>query len=184
MRYAIIAGWDAQKRVTRYNYTTDETYAKALMDRLRNGTAYPEYGFPVVLPVQKRSPKAYYAKMPAAASGTKSMQHRARFWKADPVAKKVTFDTAACHSWCTRMLRLHIDAEADRRIDKLWSPISPARAARVRAEMENGEAKAALIVKGAAIRARAMTLKKTLVIMTPEGVLALDASSGVHWAES
>ncbi|KKK49884.1 hypothetical protein LCGC14_3130550, partial [marine sediment metagenome] len=115
MAYAIIAAWDAQMRVSRYNYVETEPEAIAIVDKLRGRG-------PNALPPVKQAPNAYYVLMPPPPAGTALFQHRARFWKADPVAKTVAFDAAACHAWQSKVTGRGIDAEADWRIDRVFSP--------------------------------------------------------------
>ena len=172
--YAIIAGWDDQNRVSRYNYVEMEAEAVAIVDRLR-GVG------PDALPPAKQAAGAYYVLMPHAPDGCDDSQHRARFWVADPVSKTVSFDAAACHAWQSKMTGLMIDVEADRRADSAFSPDNPKRAARVMAEMPEGEAKVALIEKVAAVRAAAQVLKDTLAEKNPEEVRAVNSADDVHW---
>jgi len=57
MPFAIIADWDNQNRVSRYNYVETETEAIAIVDRL-HGVGDD------ALPISKQAPNAYYALMP------------------------------------------------------------------------------------------------------------------------
>jgi len=176
MPYAIIADWDAQFRVSRYNYVDTEAEAVAIVDKLR-GVGDD------ALPPAKQAPNAYYVLMPAAPAGTALFQRRARFWVADPINSTVSFDTAACHAWQSKVTSRGIDAEADRRVDKVFSPDDPSRAGRVRTEMPDGAEKIALTNRGTALRTAAQTLKDSLPAKTPEEVLAVDASDDLNWPE-
>lgn len=183
MPFAIIADWDAQFRVSRYNYVDTELNAIALVDRLQNGTAYPEHGFPDLLPLAKQAPNAYYVLMPPAPAGTALFQHRARFWVADPGTGTVSFDTVACHAWQSKGTSRGIDTEADRRIDRVFSPDDPSRAGRIREELSAGPVKTAFMVKVTALRTAAQTLKDSLAAKTPEEVLAVHPDDNIHWPE-
>jgi len=176
MSYAIIADWDAQKRVSRYNLVETEVEAIVIVDKLRGVGSD-------ALPLAKQAPNAYYALMPTAPTGTALFQHRARFWKADPVNGKVSFDTAACHTWQSKVTSRNIDAEADRRIDKVFSPDVPARAGRTRSEMPEGAEKIALTNRVAALRTAAQALKDSLAAKTPEEILAVKPDDNIHWPE-
>lgn len=176
MAYAIIANWDAQMRVSRYNYVETEAEAIAIVDKLR-GVG------PEALPPAKQAPKAYYAMMPPAPAGTALFQHRARFWVADPGNGTMTFDAAACHAWQSKVASRAIDAEADRRVDRVLSPDAPARAERVRFEMPESSEKAALMSRIQTLRTAAQTLKDSLTAMTPEKILGADFTNDVHWSE-
>ena len=176
MAFAIIADWDAQFRVSRYNYVDTELEAIAIVDRLR-GVGLD------ALPLAKQAPNAYYVLMPAAPAGTALFQHRARFWVADPIGGTVSFDTAACHAWQSKVTSRAIDAEADKRIDKMFSPSDPGRAGRIRDEMPEGAEKIALTNRVAALRTAAQALKDSLAAKTPEEVLAVDASDDLRWPE-
>jgi len=172
--YAIIAGWDDQNRVSRYNYVEMEAEAVAIVDRLR-GVG------PDALPPAKQAAGAYYVLMPDAPAGCGGSQHRARFWVADPVSKTVSFDAAACHAWQAKLTGRMIDSEADRRADKVLSPDAPSRAARVMVEMPEGAEKVALIEKVAAVRAAAVTLKGSLSEMAVDEVQRMDYSDDANW---
>ncbi len=176
MPFAIIADWDAQFRVTRYNLVETEPEAIVIVDKLR-GIGDD------ALPPAKQAPGAYYVLMPPAPAGTAPFQHRARFWKADPGSGEVSFDSVACHAWQSKATNRGIDAEADKRIDKVFSPDDPARAGRVRAEMPEGAAKIALITRVMALRTAAQTLKDSLATKTPEEVLAVAPNDSLHWPE-
>ena len=176
MPFAIIADWDAQFRATRYNLVETEPEAIAIVDRLR-GIGDD------ALPPAKQAPAAYYVLMPPAPTGTSLYQHRARFWIADPGNGAVSFDVAACHAWQSKVTNRGIDAEADRRIDRVFSPNDPSRAGRVRTEMPEGAAKIALITRVSALRTAAQTLKDSLVAKTPEEVLAVAPNDNIHWPE-
>lgn len=76
-----------------------------------------------------------------------------------------------------------VDNEADRRIDKAFSPDNPSRAGRVRDEMPPGPERVALDLRATAFRTAAQTLRDSLVSMTPEGVLAVDPTDDIHWPE-
>ena len=176
MTFAIIADWDAQFRVSRYNYVETEDEAVAIVDKLR-GIGDD------ALPPAKQAPNAYYVLMPPPPAGTALFQHRAQFWKADPVNGAVSFDAVACHAWQSKVTSQGIDAEADRRIDRVFSPDNLARAGRVRSEMSEGPGKVALMNRVTALRTAAQALKDTLVSKTPEEVLVIDVSANLHWPE-
>ena len=176
MPYAIIADWDGSNRVTRYNLVDTEPEAIAIVDNLKGTGADP-------LPPAKQAPNAYYVLMPPAPAGTGLFQHRARFWVADPVGKTVSFNTAACHAWQSKVHNKNIDVEADRRVDKAYSPGDPGRAERIRSELPDGAAKTALVTRVAALRTAAETVKDSLVTKTPEEILAVKASDEKHWPE-
>ena len=172
--YAIIAGWDDQNRVSRYNYVEMEAEAVAIVDRLR-GVG------PDALPPAKQAAGAYYVLMPDAPAGCGDSQHRARFWVADPDNSTVSFDAAACHAWQAKVTGRMIDTEADHRVDIVLSPDNPSRAGRVMAEMPEGEAKVALIEKVAAVRAAAVTLKDSLSEMAVDEVQQMSHNDDAHW---
>lgn len=174
--YAIITAWDAQLKVTRYNYVETEDEAKAIIDRVHGVGDDP-------LPPEKQVANAYYVLMPPAPAGTKAFQHRARFWKAVPGTQTMTFDTAACHDWQSKFTAHRIDNEADRRVDKACSPDNPSRADRVRQEMPAGAAMVALNTRVAAVRVAATTLKDSFGDMTPEEILTVMPSDDQHWPE-
>jgi hypothetical protein len=174
--YAIIASWDDQNRVSRYNYVETEAEAIAIVNRLR-GVG------PDALAPAKQAAGAYYVLMPHAPAGCGGSQHRARFWVADPENKTVSFDAAACHAWQSKVTGKMIDGEADRRIDIVLSPDNPSRAGRVMAEMPEGEAKVVLIEKVAAVRTAAQVLKDTLAEKNPEEVRAVNSADDSHWPE-
>lgn len=176
MTYAIIADWDAQFKVSRYNYVETENEAIALVDKL-TGRGLD------ALPLAKQAPNAYYVLMPTAPAGTAMLQHRARFWKADPVNNTVSFDTALCHAWHTDVTSRVIDAEADKRVDRVFSPNTPSRADRVRTEMPEGTKKDAFIARGVVLRTAAQTLKDSLAAKTPEEILAVNPVDNIHWPE-
>jgi hypothetical protein len=172
--YAIIAGWDDQNRVSRYNYVETEAEAVAIVDKLHG------VGLDALAPA-KQAADAYYVLMPNAPAGCGHSQHRARFWLADPDNSTVSFDAAACHAWQSKMTGKMIDTEADRRIDIVLSPDNPSRAGRVIAEMPEGEAKVALSEKVAAVRAAAATLKGSLSEMAVDEVQQIDHRDEAHW---
>lgn len=176
MAYAIIADWDGLNRVSRYNLVGTDAEAIAIVDKL-HGIG------PDALPSVKQAPNAYYVLMPPAPAGTALFQHRARFWVADPGNGTVSFDTVACHTWQSKMTSRSINAEADRRIDKVFSPGDPARADRVRAEMPEGAEKIALSNRVMVLRTAAQTLKDSLTTMTPEEILNVDVHDEIHWPE-
>ena len=176
MPYAIIADWDAQFRVSRYNLVETEPEGIVIVDKLRG------IG-PDALPLAKQAPNAYYVLMPPAPAGTALFQHRARFWKADPVNETVSFDTTACHAWQSKVTNRGIDAEADRRIDRVFSPDDPSRAERTRSELPEGPGKVALTNRVAALRTAAQALKDSLAAKTPEEILALSVNDDIHWPE-
>jgi hypothetical protein len=172
--YAIIAGWDDQNRVSRYNYVETAAEAGAIVDKL-HGVG------PDALAPAKQATNAYYVLMPDAPAGCGHSQHRARFWLADPDNSTVSFDAAACHAWQSKMTGRMIDSEADRRIDTVLSPDNPSRAGRIMAEMPEGEAKAALSEKVAAVRAAAATLKDSLSEMAVDEVQQMSHNDDAHW---
>ena len=176
MPYAVIAAWDNQFRVSRYNYVEAEAEAIAIVDKL-HGVG------PDALPPVQQAPNAYYVLMPAAPAGTAGFQHRARFWVADPVNGTVSFDTAFCHEWQSKVTSRGIDTEADIRADKIFSPDNPSRAARVKSEMPDGAKKDALVTRVAALQTTAQTLKDSLVAMTPEQVLGVKPADDARWPE-
>ena len=176
MAYAIIADWDAQMRVSRYNYVGTEAEAIAIVDKLR-GVG------PDALPLAKQAPNAYYVLMPPAPPGTALFQHRARFWVADPANAAVSFDTAACHAWQSKITSRGIDDEADRRVDKVFSPDDPQRAERIRAEIPDGAKKVALMNRVVGLRTAAQALKDSLATKTPEEVQAVNSNDDIHWPE-
>ena len=176
MVFAIIADWDAQFRVSRYNLVDTEPEAIAIVDKLR-GVG------PDALPLAKQAPNAYYVLMPTPLAGTALFQHRARFWTAIPGSSSMSFNTTLCHAWQSRVTKSTIDGEADRRIDLATSPDNPSRASRVREELPEGPTKIALITRVNALRAAAQALKDSLVAKTPEEVLAVDTSDNIHWPE-
>lgn len=205
MPYAIIAGWDAQMGVSRYNYVEAETEAQRLVERLQG--LEPSVGRKAEmrtllddpktslgkrtwaekemapLPLAKQAPNAYYVLMPPAPAGTALFQHRARFWIADPANSTVSFDTTACHAWQSKITSRAIDAEADARTDRVLSPDDPARAGRVRSEMPEGPGRAAQTNRVKALRTAAQALKDTLAAKTPEEVLAVHSDDDGHWPE-
>ncbi len=174
MPYAIIAEWDSQKRVSRYNYVDTKDEAIALVDKLRG------LG-PDALPPAKRAPNAYYVLMPPAPPGTGLFQHRARFWVADPVNGTVSFDVTACHAWQSKITNRNIDAAADKRVDNAISPDNPARAERIKSEMPDGAEKATLLSRIATIRTASQSLKDSLLTMTPEDILSMRVDGDAHW---
>ncbi len=176
MAYAIIAAWDAQMRVSRYNYVETEPEAIAIVDKLRGRG-------PNALPPVKQAPNAYYVLMPPPPAGTALFQHRARFWKADPANGAVSFDPVACHAWQSKVTSRGIDAEADKRVDKVFSPDDPARAERVRTELPEGPDKVQFFNRVAALRTAAQNLKDSLVTKTPEEILAVEPNDNFHWPE-
>lgn len=176
MPFAIIADWDAQFRVSHYNLVEIAAEAAAIVDRLRGVGPDP-------LPPAKQAANAYFVLMPPAPPGTALFQHRARFWVADPINGTVSFDTVACHAWQSRVTSRGIDAEADRRIDKVFSPDDPGRAGRIRDEVPEGPEKIELANRVAALRTEAQALKDSLVAMTPEEVLAVDPTDNLLWPE-
>ena len=172
--YAIIASWDDQNRVSRYNYVEMEAEAVAIVDRLR-GVG------PDALPPAKRAAGAYYVLMPHAPAGCGGSLHRARFWVADPENKTVSFDAAACHAFESKVIGKMVDVEADHRVDIVLSPDNPRRAGRVMAEMPEGAEKVALIEKVAAVRTAAVTLKGSLSEMAVDEVQQTDYRADAHW---
>lgn len=181
--YAIIADWDGAFNVSRYNFVDTEVHAIALVDRLVNGTPYPEFGSTLSLPSSKRAPNAYFVLMPPAPIGTENYQHRSRFWKAEPIGKTMSFDVAACHAWQTKITSIEIDTEADRRIDKVFSPNKPGRARRVRDDLPEGPTKIGMINRATALRVDAETLKTSLASLNPEEVRLVGPSNNAHWSE-
>ena len=174
MPFAITADWDSQNRVSRYNYVEAEAQAIAIVNKL-HGIGEN------ALPLAKQSPNAYYVLMPPAPAGTGLFQHRARFWKADPVNKTVSFDTVACHVWQSKVSNRQIDYEADGRIDKVFSPDNPSRADRARNETPDGSEKSVLITRVTVIRTAAQTLKDSFITKTPEELLAVKPNDDIHW---
>jgi hypothetical protein len=81
--YAIVADWDENKHVTRYNLVSTEAEAVAIVNRLHT------------LPLKDRAPKAYYVEMPSMNPGFEGFVHQAQYWIADPVSETVVFDYAA-----------------------------------------------------------------------------------------
>ena len=196
MPYAVIADWDSQMKVSRYNYVETEPEAIAIVDKLRG------IG-PNALPSTKQAPNAYYAVMPPALLGTALFQHRARFWLADPTNQQVSFDTAACHAWQSKIINRSIEAEVDLRADKVFSPDNPQRVASIRLnlitrrqELQNKgrpkwtateraewDAGDVLNTRVQALQEAAQTLKNSLDAKTPEEVLIVNPSDNVHWPE-
>jgi hypothetical protein len=109
---AIIAGWDAENKVTRSNYTETQTEAKRLVDRLhgleppveriaemqavlddpndgRNLWAAKEMS---PLPLEKQFPAAYYAEIIAPDADCAECLHLASMWDCDPVKKTVSYN--------------------------------------------------------------------------------------------
>lgn len=170
--YAIIAEWDVQNRVTRYNYVRTEVEAQAIINKLHN-----------TLPLEDRAPNAYYVLMPPVPAGYRLFKHRARFWIADPPNMTVSVDTAAVHAWQSNITSNAIDREADRRADKVFSPDNLSRANRIRAEMSSGPQKIALFDRVKALRMAAQTLKDSLVLMTAEDILDVKIYDNKHWPE-
>lgn len=196
MPYAIIADWDGSNKVTRYNFVDREIEAIAIVNRLRGVGPNP-------LPPAKQAPNAYYVLMPPAPAGTALFQHRARFWIANPTSSTVSFDTTACHGWQSKITRRVIDVEADKRVDKVFSPSDRTRAGRTElellqrrselqdigrlnwtvAQIAEWDAVTDLLNRARGLRAAAQTLKNSLTTKTPEGVLAVDPSDNRSWPE-
>ena len=111
---AIIAGWDAENKVTRYNYVETPTEAKRLVDRLR-GLEPPaeriaemqaiidDFGESVgqkawaakemlPLPLEKQASGAYYAEIIAPDAECAECLHLAPMWDCDPINKTVSFN--------------------------------------------------------------------------------------------
>ena len=109
---AIIAGWDAENKVTRYNYVETPTEAKRLVDRLhgleppveriaemqtviddpndgRNLWAAKEM---LPLPLEKQASGAYYAEITAPDADCAECLHLAPMWDCDPINKTVSFN--------------------------------------------------------------------------------------------
>ena len=155
--YAVIMAWDAQNRVSTYNYVETEAEAKRLRDRKQGkaptaarkaemqaliddptttaGVRHWATKELLPLPVEKQAPGAYYKEMPAAPVGTALFQHRARFWVADPVNKAMSFDAAACADWQRKIHGINIDSDCDERVNKVFSPDDPSRADRIKMEL-------------------------------------------------
>ncbi len=155
MPFAIIADWDAQFRVSNYNFVGTAAEATAIVNRLlglplggaeqstleaalaggnltdsellhfKNRLSKP-------LPSGKLKPNTYSILMPPAPPGTAGFQHRARFWVADPGNGLVSFDAVACHEWQSRVTGKGLDREAEVRGAKVYSPGAPGRATTVR----------------------------------------------------
>ena len=112
--WAIIAGWDAENKVTRYNYAETQTEAKRLVDRLhglepsaerieemqtviddpnegRNLWAEKEM---LPLSVEKQVSAAYYAEIIAPDAECAECLHLAAMWDCDPINKTVSFSAA------------------------------------------------------------------------------------------
>ena len=170
--YAIVADWDLQMKVSRYNYVKTEVEAQAIVEQLRNTVS-----------LEDRAPDAYYVQMPVIPIGYRSFAHRARFWIADPVAKTISVDTVAIHAWQSNATNRAITAEADSRVDKVFSPDDPQRAVRVRSELIEGPIKVVLLRRVTALRTAAQTLKDSLAAMTAEEILAVQVHDNNHWPE-
>ena len=199
--YAIIAGWDANNFVSRYNLVETEAEAQALVDRLVNGSPIPGK-FDAPLPLEKRAPGAFHAEL-AVPAGCKLFRHQARFWKCDPAAKTVAVDINAARAWRRKLMDGQIDSEASRRIDRIFSPDNPARAERVKMELiarghvlqDKGRSRWTAEEKsewGAgrakwdrmeALRAAAETFKASYAAKTPEEILAVGPNEDTHWPE-
>ena len=113
---AIIAGWDAENKVTRYNYVETPTEAKRLVDRLHGLEPSPErmaemqamiddFGESVgqkawaakellPLPLEKQVSAAYYAEITAPDAECAECLHLAAMWDCDPINKTVSFNAA------------------------------------------------------------------------------------------
>jgi hypothetical protein len=113
---AIVAGWDAENRVTRYNYAETPTEAKRLVDRLHGLEPPPErmaemqaiidnFGESVgqkawaateMLPLLpgKQVSSAYYAEIIAPNTECAKCLHLATMWDCDPINKTVSFNAA------------------------------------------------------------------------------------------
>lgn len=205
MPYAIIANWDGTFKVTRYNFVDTETEAQRLVDRLiglpppstriaemqalldepstslgKRVWAQKEM---VSLPLEKQAPNAFFTLMPTPDPGTVNLQHKARFWVANPGAGTMIFDTPACHAHFLAMKEQVIDDEADRRADFAFSPDNPERAGYIRAELRPGSKRTALDLRVDTLRTSAQTLKDSLVTKTPEEIIATDVRDDANWTE-
>ncbi len=65
----------------------------------------------------------------------------------------------------------------------VFSPDDPARAERVKSEMQDGAEKTALVSRATALRTAAQTLKDSLAAKTLEEVLAVKPDDDIHWLE-
>ena len=113
---AIIAGWDAENKVTRYNYVETLTEAKRLVDRL-HGLEPPVERIVEMqaiiddfdesvgqkawaakellpLPFEKQASGAYYAEIIAPDADCAECLHLAPMWDCDPINKTVAFNGA------------------------------------------------------------------------------------------
>ena len=170
--YAIIADWDAQLRVSRYNYVKTEIEAQAIIEQLHS-----------ILLLEDQAPNAYYVEMPLVPVGYRSFAHRARFWIANPVNGTVSIDTTAIHRWQSNITNRAVDREADKRVDKVFSPNDLLRAGRIRSELSEGAKKSVLMNRVVALRVAAQTLKESFVILTAEEILAIQVHDNIHWPE-
>ena len=190
--YAIIASWDGQNRVTRYNYVETEAEALDIVDRLRNR-----------LSVEDRAPDAYYVEMPPSVIGYEGFDHRARYWIADPANGTVSVDTAKIHSDVSAQATRRVTVDADRRIDEMFSPGDPSRAERVKlqliargqelqdkgrqnwtpAERQEWTAAIAFNTRARAIRNDAKALQDSFAEMTARQIMTVDVSDDIHWSE-
>jgi len=113
--FCIIAEWDAENKVTRYNCVEIETEAKRLVDRLRGDepTAARKVEMQVILddpkenvgqkywakneqkslPIEKVAPDAYYAAMSSPGPSYDDALHQAAMWDVNPLNKTVAFNT-------------------------------------------------------------------------------------------
>ena len=111
---AIIAGWDAENKVTRYNYVETPTEAKRLVDRLHGLEPSPERMAEMQtviddpndernlwaskemlpLPLEKQVSAAYYAEITAPDAECAEYLHLAAMWDCDPINKTVSFNAA------------------------------------------------------------------------------------------
>jgi hypothetical protein len=115
MMFCIIADWDDDNKVSRYNCVDTKKEAIRLVDRL-TGKEPPDYRVAEMqavidspdeslgrktwaskeqssLETSKQAPNAYYAAMPSVATKYKDDLHQASNWDADPVNKTVSFNT-------------------------------------------------------------------------------------------
>lgn len=87
MSYLIVADWDGNNKITRYNTKETEQEASALVEHLKTG-----------IPENKRAPNAFYV----IDSG-----HPVEFLSVDPVAETVNFNVAAKQSEVSKHLPVY-----------------------------------------------------------------------------
>jgi hypothetical protein len=147
--YAVILDWDAQNKVSRYNYVDTEEEAQRIVNRLTGKpvddvereqieaklTAHADPSNPLSLsegqclhcknrlvPVEtsKLSPNAFYIEMAPLSTGSVGYEHRAQFWEVDPVAKTISFDDIACANKQRRHTYKQIDHECKLREKEIY----------------------------------------------------------------